>query len=290
MYLRKAIFLLFFFIDLLANQQLKSNYFISKNYVQLSDIISNPKIDKNLYKINQNRHSKRIKAKELLKTLKELGYNNLYSKHNYIQFTQASPIDVSELKQYIYKYYKDKYNMITIKNIVVRPRSYLEILPKEYKITIGKKAHLKNKGILSLKTINNKKIFFNYSIKAIIPIIKSKNEIKRGDELSRLNTKKESIILDKFRAMPLQDIPNSTLQAKIKINNNKVLTSRDIIGLNLIRRGSNVNVSIFDLNMAVSFMAKAHQNGRYGETILVINKSGKKIKVLVTGKNRAEIK
>ena len=44
----------------------------------------------------------------------------------------------------------------------------------------------------------NKKIFFNYIVEAEIKVIKSKNEIKRGDELSNLNTKKKSIILNKF--------------------------------------------------------------------------------------------
>jgi len=290
MYLIKAFFLLLFSIHLLANQQLKSNYFILNNYVLLSDVLKNPKKDSKLYEIDKERHSKRIKSRDLLKKLSNLGYSDIVSTHNYIQFTQKSPINVDEIKLYILNQYNKKYLHILIKDIQVNPRSYLYTLPKNYTIAIGKKAHLRDKGVVYLKTSDNKKIFFNYILNAKVTVIKSKNEIRRGHELSNLNTKKESIILEKFRDMPLQKLEKSTLQAKIKIKADSVLTLRDVTGLNLIKRGSDVHVSIIDRNMAVSFMARAYQNGKYGDTITVINKSGKKVKVLVTGKNIAEIR
>ena len=290
MYLIKAFFLLLISFNLFADQQLKSNYFIKNNYVQLSDIIKNPKTDLILYSIDETKHSKRIKSKLLLKQLHNLGYKNFSSKHNYTQFSQTSPINIDKIKLAVLNRYNKEYQNIKIKSVQVNPRSYLDALPTQYEINISKKSHLNRKGILYLRTIDNKKIFFNYTVDAEIEVIKSKNEIKRGDELSNLNTRKKSIILNKFRAMPLQELKKSSFQAKTKIKADSVLTTRDIIGLNLIRRGSNVHVSIIDLNMAVSFMAKAHQDGRYGETIVVINRSGKKIKVLVTGRNTAEIR
>jgi len=290
MYLIKAILLLLLSINLLADNQLQSNYFIKNNYVLLSDIVNNPITDLKLYDIEESRHSKRIKSKTLIKQLQRLGYKDFVTKHNYVQFTQKSPINMDKIKLSVLNRYNKEYQNIKIKSIQVHPRSYLKQLPNHYKVNIGKKSHLNRKGILFLKTLDNKKIFFNYSVQAEIEVIKSKKEIRRGDELSNLNTRKKSIILNKFRAMPLQELKKSSFQAKTKIKANSVLTSRDIVGLNLIKRGSNVHVSIIDLNMAVSFMAKAHQNGRYGETIVVINKSGKRIKVLVTGRNIAEIR
>jgi len=290
MYLIKAFFLLLLSINLLANQQLKHNYFIHNDYVLLSDIIKNPKTDQKIYDIDRQRHSLRVKAKTLIHLLNTFGYKNITSKHNYIQFSQRSPINMDKIKFYIKTQYQKKYKNILIKNIQTHPRYFLTTLPKQYSIVLNKKAYLNREGIIYIKTLDHKKIFFDYSIKATITVIKSRDEIQRGDELSKLNTKKESIILDKFRAMPLQEIKKSTLQAKTKIKISKVITQRDVIGLNLVRRGSNVNISIIDQNMAVSFTAKAHQNGRYGQTITVINKNGSKIKVLVTGKNRAEIR
>jgi len=290
MYLIKAFFLLLLSINILANQQLKSNYFISNNYVLLSDIVKNPKNDIKLYNIDKQRHSMRIKAKSLINRLQTLGYEDMTSKHSYIHFNQTSPINTDKLKLYLQNQYHKKYQNILIKKIDIHPRSFLTTLPKQYSIVLNKKAYLNREGIIYIKTLDHKKIFFNYTIDATVSVIKSRTEIKRGDELSKLNTKKESIILDKFRAMPLQEVQRSTLQAKTKIKIDKVLTKRDVIGLNLVRRGSNVNISIIDQNMAVSFTAKAHQNGRYGQTITVVNKNGSKIKVIVTGKNRAEIR
>ena len=290
MHLIKVFFLLLLSINLFANNQLKSNYLIQNNYIMLSDIIKNPKTDKKLYDINKERHSKRIKAKELLKRLNSLGYKNVISKHTYIQFSQRSPINTKKIELYISEHYKKHYINIKIETIEVNPRSYLHTIPDQYRMVINEKAYLNKNGIVYLKTVDNKKIFFNYLVRAKVSVIFSKNEIKRGSELSNLNTKKESVTLDRFRAKPLEKLEKSTLQAKIKIKADSVLTLRDVSGLNLIHRGSNVHVSIIDQNMAVSFMAKAHQNGKYGETITVINRSGKKVKVLVTGKNRAEIR
>ncbi len=290
MYLIKAFFLLLLSINLLANHQLKSNYFIPNDYVLLSDIVKNPQNDQKLYDINKIRHTTRVKAKNLLQKLQKLGYKKFTSKHNYIQFSQKSPINMDKIELYIRKQYQKKYRHILIENVETYPRSFLRTLPKHYSIVLNKKAYLKREGVVYIKTLDHRKIFFDYSLKATVTVLKSRDEIKRGDELSKLNSKKESIILNKFRAMPLQEVQKSTLQAKTKIKKDKVLTKRDVIGLNLVHRGSNINVSIIDQNMDVSFTAKAHQNGRYGQTITVISNSGKKLKVLVTGRNRGEIR
>jgi len=54
------------------------------------------KLKLKLFDIDKNRHSIRIKTKNLLNKLNKLGYKNITSKHNYTQFTQKSlliPID-----------------------------------------------------------------------------------------------------------------------------------------------------------------------------------------------------
>jgi flagella basal body P-ring formation protein FlgA len=290
MHLIKAFFLLLLSINLLANQHLQNNYFIKNEYILLSDIIKNPTNDKKIYFIDRDKHSLRIKSKELIKSLKLLGYSDISSKHTYIQFTQESPIDTQKIKRQLYSLYSEYYHKIEIIKIEIHPRSYIESLPKKYTIHLNKKAFLSSQGVLYIKTSDRKKIFFNYMIEAKVTVIKAKEDIARGSELSKFNTQKKSIILDRFRAMPLQELEKSTLQTKLKIKKSSVLTLRDVVRLDLIKRGSSVNVSIIDRNLAVTFTAKASQNGRYGDIIYVINKNGKKIKVLVTGKNRAEIR
>jgi len=288
----KLLFILSFtlFIHLYANTQLKSNYFIQENYVVVSNIIKGSKSELKLFDIDKNRHSIRIKTKNLLNKLNKLGYKNISSKHNYTQFTQKSPINTDRLELYLRKIYIKNYMNIDIHSVSISPRSYLYEMPQNYHINLPRKAYLSNKGIIEIKTEDNKKIFFNYLVKARISVIISKQMIQKDDELSFLNAKKKSIMLQKFRALPLQEINKATLQIKHRVKKDFILTSRDVVGLFLVKRGSTINVVVEDSNIAISFLAKAKQNGRLGERITIINSLGKKLKAVVTARNSAEIK
>ncbi|MDQ7044063.1 MAG: flagellar basal body P-ring formation chaperone FlgA [Sulfurimonas sp.] len=288
----KLLFILFFtlFINLYANTQLKSNYVVEKNYVLVSDILPNSNSEYKLFDININRHSLRVKTKSLIHKLNLLGYKNISSKHNYTQFTQKSPINTEKLELYLREIYEKNYKDITILNISISPRSYLSKMPPEYEISLHPKAHLANKGIIEIKTDDNKKIFFNYHIKAKLSVIIAKETMQKDDELSFLNAKKESIMLKKFRSQPLQEIKKSKFQVKYRVKKGSIITTRDVTGLFLVRRGATVNVVVKDSNIFISFTAKAKQNGRLGESIKVVNSQGKILKVVVTAKNSAEIK
>ena len=158
----KLLLILYFtlFIHLSANTELKSNYVIQDNFVMLSDIIKNSDSNLKLFDINTNKRSLRIKTKDLLKTLNKLGYKDISSKHNYTQFTQKSLINTDKLELYLRKNYKQNYLAIEIVRLSILPRSYLQQMPQDYTIFIHKNAHLSNKGILEIKTNDNKKIFF----------------------------------------------------------------------------------------------------------------------------------
>jgi len=256
----------------------------------LSDIIKKPKKDILLYHFNINEHSKRVRTKDLINELKKHGFNDYKPTNNYTQFSQISPIDTSRITNKIKNLYINNYKNIIIKKITVQPRVYLTSIPSYYEIVMQKKSYLSNSGILYIKTIDKKKIFFNYSIEATVNIFLSKNRIKKDEEISNKNIKKSSIMLDRFRAMPLQEIKKSAFQAKYNMRKNQILTTRDVVGLFLVKRGSNINITLNNLNIDISIVAKAMQNGKYGESINVMTTNGKKIKVIITGRNRAEVK
>ena len=286
----KILLFLFLSINLFADIYLKSNYYVKDREVMLSSVVKNVKSDIKLFTIDKSRYSKRVKSKDMLKILKSHKIKEYKSKHSYVQFTLKSPINTAKIKNEIEKFYKEQYKQIKIKNISVEPRSYMEILPNSYETVLKSKSHLFKNGTLYIKTDENKKIFFNYKILAEIVVYTAKDEIKRNSELSKFNCKKKSIILDKFRAMPLQKIVKGTMQSKHKIKQGAILTTRDVQGLYLVKRGSNVNVVLNSSNLAISFSAKAQQDGRYGDVITVMKSSGKKIMVRVTGKRRAEVR
>lgn len=268
---------------------LQSNYFVKDDFVMLSDIVKKPTKDVQLYSINPNRHTKRVKAKELLKNLKKQGYKNFASKHNYVQFSKKSPINSEHIKEQIKKEYQKRYSNIEILSLQVEPRAYMEKLPRKYQFEIDDKEYLSNEGICSIKTQENKKIFFNYHISAKITVYKTRTMLKRGTELSNMNIQKKSIMLDKFRAAPIQTLSAHSLEAKHRLKAETILTQRDVTGLYLVKRGATVVVFLNDGGINISFTAKAVTNGRYGDKITVLRSDDKKIKVRVSGQNRAEM-
>ena len=286
----KILLFLYFSISLLADTYLKSNYYVQDRDIMLSSIVKNPKEDVQLFSIDKSRYSKRVKSKKILQILQSHGIRDYKSKHSYVQFTKKSPINTEKIENAIEKVYKEKYTHIKIKTVSVEPRSYIRTLPQSYETVLKSKSHLSKDGTLYIKTDKKKKIFFNYKIDAEIVVYEAKKDIKRNMELSNLNSKKKSIILNKFRAMPLQNILKGTVQSTHNIKRGTILTKRDAQGLYLVTRGSNVNVTLSSSNLAISFSAEALQNGRLADTITVMKRNGKKVKVRVTGKRRAEVR
>ena len=289
----KTILLLLFISSFLYSQNiLKNEYYIKNNFIMLSDVVHNAKTnDKKLFSLETDRHTLRVKTKELIKLLKENGYRGYASKHRgYIQFTKRSPINRKKIITQIRKLYKTKYNSITIKNISVQPNVYMEKLPSSYTVHFEEKSYLSSKGVLYIKTQERREIFFHYLVSAKVTIYQAKRDIRKGTHLENRNCQKKSIMLDKFWAMPVQDINKHQYQSKYNIRAGRTITMRNVTGLDLVRRGSRINVFMGDENMQISFSAKALQNGELEDTINVLSREGRKIKVIVTGKNRAEVR
>ena len=290
----KIYFLLLFFIttNLFSQHILQKQYYINHNSVMLSDIVTTPpKNDKELFLLEPQRHTLRVKTKKIIALLKANGYNDYTSQHRgYVQFTKRSPIDVTQFKEKIASLYRSKYNTITIKSIEVHPNVYMQYLPKEFTVHFEKNSFLRSHGILYIKTPKMREIFFHYTIVASVVVYKAKRDIRRETPLESRNCQKNSIILERFRAMPLQDIYTHRYQSRHYIRNGHIITMRDVAELDLVKRGERVNIFINDANIEITFSAKALQNGKLGSTIEVLNQEGKRIKVIVTGKNRAEIK
>lgn len=288
--LAKFLFFILIFSALEANGNIKSVYYIESDEIMLSDIIPQTKKEMTLFKIQPNRHTKKVSAKELVKILTDQGYKGYRAESRYINFIKKSPIDTSKILQRVEEFYHEHYHNIDIKKITIEPRGYIKSLPENYNIKIPSRSYLSNRATLSIKTLQNRKLFFDYTIDAEIGTFISRVDIKKGTELSALNTKKKSIILNKFRALPLQELTNSALQAKRNIKRDKVLTTRDVVILHLVKKNSRVTVSLNNSNIAITFSAKALQSGKNGDIINVVNNDGKRLKARVIGRNRVEIR
>jgi flagella basal body P-ring formation protein FlgA len=287
--MKKIIFIILFTLQLFSNNEIQSYYEIDSTNIQLKDII--PTTTKNilLYTMTEGKHSKRVRSKELLSKLKEYGYTQFHAKHAYIKFQQKSPIDTSKIEKELLGYYQQSYSDITIHSIKVSPRSYVESLDSNYTIKIQTKNFLHSRGTLSIKSTKNKQLFFDYKINATLPVFITSKDIDRNQELSYLNTRKKSIILDKFRAKPIQKLKKGYYESRFRIQKNTLLTIRDVKPLSLVKRGNTINVILNSSNISISFTARALQNGEKGDIITVQKANGKKIRVKIYAKNRAEV-
>ena len=286
----KYILLLVFISSQLFSNNIKKIYYIDSDEVKLNTIVKDAPSDINLFKLNTLKHSKKVKTKDLISLLKYYGYDSYKSKHKYIKFIKKSPVDTSRIELALKDYYKQNYQDIEIISLHVEPRSYMVSIPDEYRIKIKKNNYLQNYGVLSIQTSKKKQIFFNYTIKASISVFISKIKIKKDTELSVMNVSKKRILLEKFRARPYQDVDIGAYQAKHHISDNKILTIRDIVELNLVKRKSDIYINMNRDNIDISFSAKALQNGKLNDIIKVQKSNGKILKVTVTGRNKAEIR
>ncbi|MDA7816702.1 flagellar basal body P-ring formation chaperone FlgA [Sulfurimonas sp.] len=276
-------------IFLYATNSIKSTYYVDSEYVMLRDVIPQADSTVTLFKIKEHRHSKKISSKEFVKILDRLGFKDYSYKGKFVRFIKKSPIETSKIMNALKEYYEQMYETIDIRNIEVQPREYMRTLPKEYTIKIKDRDYLQKSGTISIRTSKNKKYFFNYSIDALIDIHVSRKKIKKGSELSNINTSVKKVVLDRFKSKPLQLLEAQKYQAKHHIAKESLITHRDIQELRLIRRDQNVNITLLSERMNITFSAQSLQSGKLNDIIKVQKSNGKILKVRVTGKNRAEM-
>lgn len=287
--LKTLFFLIIVSLELFATP-LKDTYYVESNDINISQIVSQAKDDVNLFSIDKDRYTKRVKSKDVIKLLNQHGYRSYEASSRYIKFIKKSPIDTTKMELALKNQYQKTYSDIKINKIDIMPRGYISSLDKNYIVKIKPYYALHKDGVIHVETNDNKKIFFDYYIDAVVSIYLAKKDIDKGEKLSLLNTVKKRLALDKFRALPMQERDLNVRQSKHYIKKNRVITIRDIEQLTMVKRGSRVNVRLENNGILISFSAEPLQNGKLHDIITVKNSHGKRFKVRVVGKNRVELK
>ena len=287
--LKTLFFLLMVSLGLFATP-LKDIYYVKSNDINISQIVPQAKENVNLFSIDRDRYTKRVKSKDIIKLLKQHGYGSYEASSRYIKFIKKSPIDTTKMELALKEMYKKTYSDIKINRIDILPRGYINSLDKRYVVKIKPYYTLHRDGVLHVETQDSKKIFFDYYIDAMVSVYMAKRDIHKGERLSLLNTTKKRVVLNKFRASPMQKKDLNVRQSKHNIKKNRIITTRDIEELTMVKRGSKVNVKLDNNGILISFSAESLQNGKLNDIITVKNNKGKRFKVRVVGKNRVELK
>ena len=286
----KTFLLVLLTFTLEAAEVLKSDYFITGDDINLSVLVPHAKEDTKLFSLETNRYSRKIKSKELLAILKNLGFSSYKAQSRYVNFIKKSPIDTTIIETTIRELYEQKYPAIEIKSIKVLPRGYLNSLPPNYSVTLSDKNYLHRSGTLFIKTSERKKIFFDYDIEALINVYAARSEIKRHTELSLANCTSKRVTLDKFSSLPVQNLQNNMFQSKHQLKEASILVERNVEHLSIVKQGAIVSVMLDETNLSLSFTAKALQDGKLDDTITIEKYDKKRLKAKVIGINRVEIK
>lgn len=285
----KTVLLFLLSYNLYASENIHQKYFIDSRSINSSLFFKEQKNIK-LYEIPSHKSSVRFKKEQLEKLLKENGFKDFKIDSRYVYFEMNSPIDTSNIEYFLKKHYKEKYKQIDIKNISVRPRSFMDTLPKSYTIDIRDRYYLGNEGVISIEDSNNKRYYFDYKVDAELDVVVPTKKISRREEISKFNSKIKKVRLDKFRARPLQKIYNAKHQAKYNLNIDQEITYRDIQKLSLVKRDTQVSVFLNSSAMSISFGAKALQSGKLNDIITVQKSDGTRLKARVVAKQRVEIR
>lgn len=285
----KSIFFIFLWLNLNANIELEDTYYVDDRSVNASIITKDTKNEFSILNIDANSYVEKIKSKELIKLLSDHGFKNYNTKRSYINFILKSPIDTELLKLKLKEYYEKNYENIEIEEISIEPRSYTQTLPKNYILNIRNRDFLSKNGIVNIKTQDDKKIFFDYSIRAKVVVYVSNKVIKKESQISLQDYIKKSIPLDRFRARPIQDLQKTTLQARRHIPKDTILTQNDIELFDVVKRDAMINVTMSQDGMDITFSAKALQDAKVDDIIKVQNSNAKVLKVRVTGTDKAEL-
>lgn len=272
-----------------ANIELDGVYYVENREVNSSVITQDEAGSFHILTIPKSDYLAKIKSKELLDLLHKNGYKNYEHKSSYVNFVLKSPIDTSFIERRLREYYEKEYESIEIIDIVVEPRAYMESLADEYVVEIRERDYLFKDGTIGIKTPQNMKYFFDYYIKAYVTVYESREKIKKDTRLTPLHYIQKKVLLDRFRAKPLQNIDNTQLQAKRHIPKGRVITHSDVELFDVVRRDAMINVTMFKEGMVITFSAKALQDAKVNDIIKVQNSNGKILKVRVTGNNRAEL-
>ncbi len=286
----KILLFFVFTLTLFAQVPLQSAYYVQDKEVRFSSIVAGVNNDFLITTIEQNRYSQKIKSKDFIKLLVKHGYKNYVAKSNYVNFILKSPVDTSLLEAKLKEHYQKSYEDITIKSVFVAPRGYLASLPTDYSVEIKSRDFLSNEGILSIKTAENKKLFFDYTVVADVAVYKSRDTIKKETQLTLTNCAKKIVALDNFKEQPLQNVEQKSLQVKRHIPKDTILTMRDVEILDVVKRDSMISVNLLEDGIMITFSAKALQDGKVNDIIDVQNGSGKILKARVIGSDAAEIK
>ncbi len=283
--IKSLIFLLFPL--LLSALSLEQNYQFSTHSVNATALFPELQKDFLLFEVPENRHTYRLSEKKLRAIFAKNGVILEKSHSRFINFEEVSTLDISALDIYLRAYYKKHYPSIKFHKSVIRPRSFTTVLPKEYEIGISKNSYRKSKGVFYIYEDRKARIYFDYTIDADMLVYKTAKKLGRYERLEMISVRYDRVSVDTLKRQPLASITYK--RTKRPFPKDKILYENDVEALPLVKKGSNVLVSIKSAGVLIQFNAIATKDGGLFDIIAIKKIDGTRVNAKVTGYNQMEL-
>ncbi|MGH1599953.1 flagellar basal body P-ring formation chaperone FlgA [Campylobacter majalis] len=189
----------------------------------------------------------------------------------------------------------NEYSGIMVEKITIEPQVSL---PKNFDTYSYKKlittGNLSSNGVFrvmfELPDLSTKNLYFKYSFKAKMPILKALNNLNQGQILGAFDYQKTWIEFEKFDKNSIQKLNASKLMAKSKIASGQTLLTQNFTEISLIKKGDKIQANINEDGVSVIIDVYALQNGNLGDVIMVRSKDRKSYKANIISNNKVIIR
>ena len=195
------------------------------------------------------------------------------------------------LKNYLERKFTSYYKTMSIKSITIKANN---TIPKGYrlkKVFFPKNSIKRENGNFSAvfsDDTKQKRVYFRYSIDAVVDVLLAKFDIRSGSALSMDFFTQIPLKFDNFYDKPVVDV--SGYEAKTYIPKGKILTSRLVRKVPDIHRNDEITAEARDGRIVVDFSVRALEDGRVGEYIRVKRGNKKILKAKVLSSHKVLIK
>lgn len=289
MFRRLIVLFFLLYVSTAGALELKPLYSFSGNTIYSTTLF--PSLGKKfeLFKVPASKTKYRVPSAKVIFLFEQQGINLESPGMRSVIFIKKSPVDLSPLTTAVRSLYEEKFPTITIKKILVTPRIYTESLPLEYSVDFGSNSSEHSNGTFYIRTPDNKKLFFDYTIDAVIDVVHTKSDLKRKTELSTFNTTIKNISIDSVDGEPLTTVEPHQYRLKYNIDADTPLEMRDVESSPMVKRGKQVLVSMKNGLVLVEFAATALEDGALHDIIAIRKADGQRVKARVAGLNKVEI-
>jgi flagella basal body P-ring formation protein FlgA len=268
---------------------LKRTYMTQHTTIYASDIAQNLQKDFAITRYNDGDHAITLPASVIVNAFAKYGYKVNTNHLGYITFRQKSPIDLQKIKTALQNAFLQKYPQMEIQLLDIHPASYMQHLPKNYRVIIPHYALKNNYSTIYIKTPRHQEFFFNFTLQAKLPVIIATQKIGFHTPLTFKNTRIKTVAFQNFRGTPITSIGNHVYQSKFTIQSGSIILKRNIEPLYLVRRNHTVSATINDGGVHIIFSATALQSGIKGDTIKIRDDRQKQFNAIIIGPNMVQI-